>query len=78
MPRLNLELIRQLRKDKGLTQDDMARKLGYHSALGYHYLEKGRCKVSADQLAVIASTLNVTIDSLYVLDGAESAMAVTS
>lgn len=39
--------------------------LGYDSPNGYHYIEKGRSKFSAEALAQVADILKVTIDSLF-------------
>lgn len=65
MRRVHLEKIRVLRKQKNLTQRQVAQKLGYKTAIGYHYLETGRCKITAEQLDVIASALGVTTEELY-------------
>lgn len=65
MRRVNLEKIRGLRKQKNLTQRQIAQKIGYKTAIGYHYLETGRCKITAEQLDVIASALGVTTEELY-------------
>lgn len=65
MRRVNLEKIRGLRKQKNLTQRQMAQKIGYKTCVGYHYLETGRCKITAEQLDVIASALGVTTEELY-------------
>jgi len=63
--RVNLEKIRGLRKQKNLTQWQIAQKIGYKTAIGYHYLERVRCKITAEQLDVIASALGVTTEELY-------------
>ena len=65
MRRVHLEKIRGLRKQKNLTQRQMAQKIGYKTCVGYHYLETGRCKITAEQLDVIASALGVTTEELY-------------
>jgi len=65
MRRVDLEKIRGLRKQKNLTQWQIAQKIGYKTAIGYHYLERGRCKITAEQLDVIASALGVTTEELY-------------
>lgn len=69
--RIDLDKIRSLRKTKRITQLEMAKRLGYKTDLGYHYLEKGRCRIRADQLAIIAETLKVPIEELYVNDPTE-------
>lgn len=65
MPYINLQKIRELRKKKGLTQTEISKALGYKSVQGYHYIEKGRSSIKADQLIIIASLLGVTVEDLY-------------
>lgn len=65
MPRVDLAKIRKLREANGITQAQMAQHLNYKSSIGYHYLEKGRCQINADQLAVIAQLLGEPIEALY-------------
>lgn len=43
----------------------MSRFLGYESPNGYHYIEKGRIKISAEVLAQVADILKVPIDALF-------------
>lgn len=62
---IDLAKIRALRKQKGLTQEDMAQALGYMSAIGYHYLETGKRRITAERLADIATILGVNVDDLY-------------
>ena len=38
---MNSDLLKQLRKEAGLTQSDMAQKLGYKHKTGYQALESG-------------------------------------
>lgn len=65
MPHINLRKIRELRKKKGLTQMEISKALGYKGVQGYHYIEKGRSSIKADQLIVIASLLDVNVEDLY-------------
>lgn len=65
MVRVDLDKIRRLRKAKNITQEEIAKHLGYKSSIGYHYLEKGRCQMRADQLVKIANLLSVPIEDLY-------------
>jgi len=62
---IDLAKIRALRKQKGLTQEDMAQALGYETAIGYHYLETGKRRITAERLADIATILGVNVDDLY-------------
>jgi len=68
--RVDIGKIRRLRETARLTQSDMAKALGYKTHIGYHYLETGRCRISAEQLGVIAQKLNVPIADLLVADEA--------
>lgn len=62
---IDLAKIRALRKQKGLTQEHMAQELGYETAIGYHYLETGKRRITAERLAKIAAILGVSVDDLY-------------
>lgn len=68
MIRVDLNKIKKLRKEKDITQNEMAKKLGYKSDVGYHYLESGRCQIAAIQLAMIAQILDVPVSHLYNYD----------
>lgn len=57
---MNLELLRDIRKQKGVTQEEMARKLGYKSKSGYCNLELGTTKISTEVANQIAILLEMT------------------
>lgn len=65
MQKVDLNKIKKIRKEKGLTQGYMANKLGYKTPIGYHYLESGRCQIKADHLAVIAKELDAEVKDLF-------------
>lgn len=65
MQKVDLVKIKKLRNEKRLTQGYMAKKLGYKTPIGYHYLESGRCQIKADQLAIIAKELGVEVKELF-------------
>lgn len=65
MQKLDLEKIKMLRKEKRLSQSDLANCLGYKTPIGYHYLESGRCQIKADQLVVLAKELGVEVRELF-------------
>lgn len=68
MKRVDLAKIKALRKEMGISLEEMARKLGYESPNGYYYLEVGRGKISAEMLAMIAEIQGVTIEELFFED----------
>ncbi|WP_025682764.1 helix-turn-helix transcriptional regulator [Paenibacillus maysiensis] len=68
MKRVDLSRIKLLRKNEGLSLEDMARFLGYISANGYYYLESGRGKFSAEALARVADIFDVSIESLFFIE----------
>lgn len=65
MRQVNLQKLKALREAKDLTQEDVARYLGYKSALGYHYIESGRCRLRADHAIALASLYAVDVQELF-------------
>jgi transcriptional regulator with XRE-family HTH domain len=63
--RVDLKKIKKLRKDKKISQKEIAKKLGYKSGTGYHYIETGKRNIKAETLAKIAQVLNVSVEELY-------------
>ncbi|MED2785638.1 helix-turn-helix transcriptional regulator [Bacillus thuringiensis] len=63
--KVDLNRIKNLRKKHKITLEEMSIILGYKSPNGYHYIEKGRIKFSAEALAQVANILKVPIDSLF-------------
>jgi transcriptional regulator with XRE-family HTH domain len=57
------ENIKQIRKRKGLSQIELAEKIGISQKLLSHY-EKGRLKISSDLIVLIAGALDVSSDLL--------------
>lgn len=53
------ELLKKLRTEKGFTQQDMAKKLGYSGKSGYCLLENGVVKMTIDKAKKIAEILEV-------------------
>lgn len=56
-------LIKTLRKNQGLTQIDVARKLGIAQKVVSDY-EKGKIKPSRDKLPTLAKILGISVDEL--------------
>lgn len=56
--------LRRLRKEKGISQAFIARKLGFKYPSGYNNIESGRNRLSLEQAKIIADILGVTVDEL--------------
>ncbi len=54
-------------------QQDVAQVLGYQTATGYHYIETGRVKLTADQIGKLAELFEVPIEELYIRGDERSA-----
>lgn len=65
---VDLAKIKYLRKQKGLTQKELARLLGYKSQVGYHYIESGKHQMKIHQLATLADLLGVKLEDLIIRD----------
>lgn len=52
--------LRELRKEKGLTQEDMALALGYKDKSSYCLIENGKSRVTVDIANKIATVLNLS------------------
>ncbi len=59
---MNLELLRDIRKSKGITQEQMAEYLGYKSKSAYCNLETGLVKISTEAANKIAAKLGMTAE----------------
>lgn len=57
------ERLKQLRKERGLTQKGMAELLGL-KLRAYQYYESGEHEPSLDNLVIVADTLQTSIDYL--------------
>lgn len=56
---MNSDLLKQLRKEAGLTQSDMAEKLGYKHKTGYQALESGAVKTEVNTAFKIKDILKM-------------------
>jgi transcriptional regulator with XRE-family HTH domain len=56
--------IKDIRKDKGISQEDLALKAGLNRAY-IGYIERGERKPSVDTLAKIVKALRVALKSLF-------------
>ncbi|MTD30193.1 helix-turn-helix transcriptional regulator [Planomicrobium sp. YIM 101495] len=62
---VNLELIKELRIERGLSIEEMSKLLGYEGYQAYYYKEKGIRKMSAEDIAKIAYVLKTPIKKLF-------------
>lgn len=62
---INLQKVKEQRKKAGITQEDMAKKLGFRSKSGYAMIENGNNNFKLKQAKIVADTLETTIDELF-------------
>ena len=56
--------IEAARKKKGMTQEELAEKVGVSQAM-INFIEKGKKKPSLETTLAIANEFNTTVDSLF-------------
>lgn len=62
---VNIELLKELRIQKGLSVEEMSKLMGFESYQGYYYKESGARKMGADDVAKAAEILEVPIQKLF-------------
>ena len=62
---INLEYIVKRRKKLGLTQKNMAKKLGMNSAPAYNKYEKGVYKFKAGMIPTLCRILNCDFNDIF-------------
>lgn len=62
---VNLSLIKELREKNNISIDDMSKRIGYEGYQAYYNKERGIRKLSAEDIARIASVLKVQIKDLF-------------
>ncbi len=62
---MNLEKLKNLRRSKGITQAEMAKKLGYKGKSSYCMLENGQIRMPLDTAQKIAEILDVDVKNLF-------------
>lgn len=63
--------IKFLRKKHNMTQEDMAKLLGFKGKQGYNAIENGKVKPNIENLEKVADYFNVTLDELVKQDLSE-------
>lgn len=62
---VNLNLLKELRIEKGYSVEEMSKMMGFESYQGYYYKESGARKMGADDIAKAAEILEVPIQMLF-------------
>ncbi|RDY69103.1 XRE family transcriptional regulator [Halobacillus trueperi] len=63
--KVDLQKIKEIRKSKHMSIEEMSTILGYDSPNGYFYLESGKSKFPAEKLAMVSKILDVPIQKLF-------------
>lgn len=57
--------LKKIREKLSLSQDEMAKLLGYKHKSGYGKLENGDRKISLEQAKIISDYLNLSIEEIF-------------
>lgn len=71
------EIIKRLRKEKKMSQDQLAELLGYSGKSAISKLEKGGFELSQDKLVLAANIFGVSVDSLVNNEVSDTSEKVT-
>jgi transcriptional regulator with XRE-family HTH domain len=63
--KFDVEFIKKRREELGISQQEMARKIGFSGASIYCRYEKGQYTFSAPMIPLIAKALKVSINKLF-------------
>ena len=72
--KLNLDLIKERRKDLGLTTTDMAKALGLRGHDQYSRRETGIYQFRATELPVLCKTLDIEMDKIFIKNSVKTAL----
>lgn len=61
---ISLKILKTVRKAKGITQEEMARRLGYSGKQGYCELENGHVEMTVNQLCSIKKILGFSDEEI--------------
>ncbi|MGE6618540.1 helix-turn-helix domain-containing protein [Bacillus mycoides] len=57
--------IRDIRKQKNITQEKLAKKLDFSHASAISFIENGKRRLDAEKVPTLANALGVSIDELF-------------
>ncbi|MBO0430468.1 helix-turn-helix transcriptional regulator [Vagococcus fluvialis] len=63
--KVNLDLIKETRQDKGYSLNDMAIKLGFNNKSKYYRRETGEYKFQPEELPALAKILGIPIEKIF-------------
>lgn len=63
--KVNLDLIKETRKDMGYSLNDMANKLGFNNKSKYYRREIGEYKFQSEELPTVADVLDIPIEKIF-------------
>lgn len=62
---LKLELLKNIRESKKITQEEMAKKLGYSDKSGYWHLENGKVKITTTIASKLKKILSLSDKQVF-------------
>ncbi|WP_144561618.1 helix-turn-helix domain-containing protein [Bacillus mycoides] len=57
--------VRDIRKQKNITQEKLAKKLDFSHASAISFIENGKRRLDAEKIPLLAKALDVSIDELF-------------
>lgn len=57
--------VRDIRKQKDITQEKLAKMLGFSHASAISFIENGKRRLDAEKIPTLADALGVSIDELF-------------
>jgi putative transcriptional regulator len=69
---VNLDRIRECRKTEGLSQEEVAKILGFNTVYPYHRKESGQQSFTAEELMKLAQLYKVSYENFFTFDVAKN------
>jgi putative transcriptional regulator len=70
--KVNLDKIRECRKSEGLSQEEVAKILGFNTVYPYHRKESGQQSFTAEELMKLAQLYNLSYENFFIFDVAKN------